>query len=228
MIFNITGSMATPVKNIKIQGLTIRDAAFTYLGTDEASRHWLPSEGDWALQRSGAVTIEGAEAITIHQNQITRCDGNGIFLGGYTRAVNITGNDLNYIGDSPMAAFGWTSPCLHADCKIKLPDKVGPDGRGGEQPRSTFVAGNLIREFGIWQKQSSAWFQALTALTTFNQNVVFNGPRAAINFNDAFGGGNHIIGNIMFNQVRETVDHGTLNSWYVEDPTSRSPTINDT
>ena len=121
--------MATPVKNIKIQGLTIRDAAFTYLGTDEASRHWLPSEGDWALQRSGAVTIEGAEAITIHQNQITRCDGNGIFLGGYTRAVNITGNDLNYIGDSPMAAFGWTSPCLHADCKIKLPDKVGPDGR---------------------------------------------------------------------------------------------------
>jgi hypothetical protein len=81
-----------------------------------------------------------------------------------------------------MAAFGWTSPCLHADCKVKLPDKVGPDGRDGEQPRGSYVAGNLIREFGIWQKQSSAWFQALAALTTFNQNVVFNGPRAAINF----------------------------------------------
>lgn len=128
------------------------------------------------------MTIEGAEGVAIHQNQITRCDGNGVFLGGYTRGVNITGNDMNYIGDSPMAAFGWTSPCLHADCKVKLPDKVGPDGRGGEQPRGSYVAGNLIREFGIWQKQSSAWFQALAALTTFNQNVVFNGPRAAVNF----------------------------------------------
>jgi hypothetical protein len=37
VIFNIIGTMAAPVKNVKIQGLTIRDAAFTYLGTDEAS-----------------------------------------------------------------------------------------------------------------------------------------------------------------------------------------------
>lgn len=52
----------------------------------------------------------------------------------------------------------------------------------------------------------------------------------AINFNDAFGGGNHVRGNLIFNQVRETVDHGTLNAWergpyfsdlgYVADPTS--------
>jgi len=41
-----------------------------------------------------------------------------------------------------------------------------------------YVAGNLVREFGIWQKQSSAWFQALAALTTIESNVVFNGPRA--------------------------------------------------
>ena len=46
VIFNISGSMEAPVKNIRIRGLTIRDAAFTYLGTDEASRHWLPSEGE--------------------------------------------------------------------------------------------------------------------------------------------------------------------------------------
>lgn len=46
VIFNISGTMANPVKNIVIQGLTIRDAAFTYLGTTEADRHWLPSEGE--------------------------------------------------------------------------------------------------------------------------------------------------------------------------------------
>ena len=52
---------------------------------------------------------QGAEGVSIDRNQLTRVDGNGIFLGGYTRRVNITGNDMNWIGDSPMAAFGYTS-----------------------------------------------------------------------------------------------------------------------
>ena len=72
VIFNISGTPGTPVSDLKIQGLTIRDAAFTFLGTSEADRHWLPSEGDWALQRSGAVHIEGAERVTLHSNQFTR------------------------------------------------------------------------------------------------------------------------------------------------------------
>ena len=96
VLFNISGTMDSPVKNVTIQGLTLRDAAFTYLGTTEADRHWLPSEGDWALQRSGAVHIEGAEGVTFHRNQMTRCDGNGVFLGGYTRGVNISANDFNW------------------------------------------------------------------------------------------------------------------------------------
>jgi hypothetical protein len=96
VLFNISGTMDAPVKNVKIQGLTLRDAAYTYLGTTEADRHWLPSEGDWALQRSGAVHIEGAEGVTFHQNQMTRCDGNGVFIGGYTRDVNISANDFNW------------------------------------------------------------------------------------------------------------------------------------
>ena len=171
VLFNITGTMDEPVKNLKIQGLTLRDAAYTYLGTTQADRHWLPSEGDWALQRSGAITIEGAEGVTVHKNQLTRCDGNGIFLGGYTRNVSITGNDINWIGDSAIAAFGWTSDCLFANCSEKLPDKVGPDGRSGEQPRGTYIGGNLVREYGIWQKQSSAFFEAIATTTTIESNV---------------------------------------------------------
>jgi hypothetical protein len=41
VLFSITGTMATPVKRVRIQGLTIRDAALTFLGTSEADRHWL-------------------------------------------------------------------------------------------------------------------------------------------------------------------------------------------
>lgn len=49
--------------------------------------------------------------MSIDQNQLTRNDGNAIFLGGYSRGVNITANDFNWIGDSVIAAFGWTSDC---------------------------------------------------------------------------------------------------------------------
>ena len=105
VLFNISGTQQNPVQNIRIQGVTIRDAAYTYMGSSEADRHWLPSEGDWALQRSGALHIEGATGVAVHRTQITRCDGNGIFLGGFTRNVNITANDMNYIGDSAMAAL---------------------------------------------------------------------------------------------------------------------------
>ena len=40
-------------------------------------------------------------------------------------------------------------------------------------------------------------------------NVLFNGPRAGININDGFGGGNSIDNNLIFNFVR-----GDLNVIY--------------
>jgi hypothetical protein len=43
--------------------------------------------------------------------------------------------------------------------------QVGPDGRAGEQPRFTNVSANLVHELGIYQKQSSFWFQAVTTQT---------------------------------------------------------------
>ncbi len=37
---------------------------------------------------------------------------------------------------------------------------------------------------GLYEKQSSFYMQAKTALTNITGNVMFNGPRAGINFND--------------------------------------------
>ena len=72
---------------------------------------------------------------------------------------------------------------------------------------SSFLV-NLI-EFN----ETSCYFQALTANATIRDNIFFNGPRAGINFNDGFGGGSVITGNLLFNFVRETADHGQFNSW---------------
>lgn len=48
-----------------------------------------------------------------------------------------------------------------------------------------------------YQKQSSCYFQARSAQTTIRGNLLFNGPRAMINFNDGMGGGNEVAHNLV-------------------------------
>ncbi|CAF4094592.1 unnamed protein product [Rotaria magnacalcarata] len=44
-------------------------------------------------------------------------------------------------------------------------------------------------------------------------NLMFNIPRAAINANDDFYGNHTLSWNVIFNTVRETSDHGPINTW---------------
>ena len=83
----------------------------------------------------------------------------------------------------------------------------------GDFPRQSHIHHNIVREVGLFEKQSSAWFQAKTAQTHLHHNVFLNGPRAGINFNDGFGGGNNISQNLLFNFCRDSGDHGPFNSW---------------
>ena len=69
-----------------------------------------------------------------------------------------------------------------------------------------------MHDVGIYGKQTSCYFQAITCGTSLIDNLCYNGPRAGINFNDGFGGGHHVQGNLIFNMVRETGDHGPFNS----------------
>eukprot|EP01047_Picozoa_sp_COSAG01_P083584 COSAG01_NODE_17550_length_1142_cov_0.935762_1_plen_69_part_00 len=59
-------------------------------------------------------------------------------------------------------------------------DTDGVNGTAGTQPQGTFVDSNFVSEIGITQKQSSFWFQAKSCLNTLTNNILVNGPRAAI------------------------------------------------
>ena len=209
-LINISGTMAAPVRDVTIEGLVLRDTAYTYF-----EPHGLPSGGDWALQRQGAVTLEGTEGVRIAGNLFTALDGIGVFAGGYHRGLAIEANEFAGLGESAIALWGDTGECLTEDCAVRLPEgiKMGPDARSGEQPHGTSIRGNLGREIGLWQKQSSLFFQAVAANSTVDANVFFNGPRAAINFNDAAFGGDVISRNLFANTCRESSDHGPWNSW---------------
>jgi hypothetical protein len=61
VLINVSGTASAPVRGLTIDGLTMRDTAAT---TFEA--HGLPSGGDWALVRSGALTLSGTSDVSIY------------------------------------------------------------------------------------------------------------------------------------------------------------------
>ena len=181
------------VRDITFKGIGFRDAA------DISMEPWgVPSGGDWGLHRGGALFFENTENCTVLDSKFVRLDGNVVFLSGYNRNTTISDNEFSWIGHSVAVGWGYTNE---------------EDGTDGLQPRFTYLLRNYVREIGIIQKQSSFWNQAKACQTVIEDNIVFNGPRAAINFNDGFGGGTRVARNLIFNQCRETGDHGPINSW---------------
>ena len=99
-----------------------------------------------------------------------------MFLSGFNRDNVIRGNEFVWLGQNAIASWG----ILDADNTTK--GYHTNSGLGGLQPRGTLIDGNWVHEIGHIQKQSSFYFQAITAQTTIQNNVVFNIPRAGINF----------------------------------------------
>ena len=192
-LFNIQGSMELPVRNISFMNITFAHTQTTFLELYE-----VPSGGDWAIHRGGAVFAEGVNGLWIDSCRFDSPGGNGLFLSNYIRHAIVNNSEFVRTGDSAIASIGSTELI---------------DGTDGNQPRGNVISGNVMHEIGIFGKQTSAYIQALTAQTVFAKNVLFNGPRAGINFNNGFGGGNLVSQNLVFNMVRETLDHGPFNSW---------------
>ena len=53
--------------------------------------------GDWALQRSGAVFLEGTKGVTIDSCLFTRLDGNALMISGYNRDTVISRNEVRCV-----------------------------------------------------------------------------------------------------------------------------------
>ena len=192
-LFAIKGTADVPVTKVSFTNLTFTHTASTFL-----EKYEVPSGGDWAIHRGGAVFVEGVDGFLLQNCLFFSPGGNAVFLSNYVRNAVIEGNEFVYVGDSAIAAVG-TAELI--------------DGTLGNQPRGTRILSNLVHEVGIWGKETSAYFQGLACQTVLRGNVFFNGPRAGVNFNDGFGGGNLLENNLIFNMVRETGDHGPFNSW---------------
>ena len=192
-VIGIQGSMDDPVRNVVLTNLSFAHTATTFLKPYE-----VPSGGDWSIHRAGAVFVEGVDGFLLQNCRFDAPGGNGLFLSNYVRNAIIEGNEFVYSGDSSILSIGSANLI---------------DGTNGNQPRGTKLIGNLMHEIGVFGKQSSAYCQSKTSETHIEGNVLFNGPRAGINFDDGFGGGHLVEWNLIFNQVRESGDDGPFNTF---------------
>ena len=193
-LFSAFGStMETPVHDLTLRNVNVTGSAPTYLDSYE-----IPSGGDWSVHRGAAVFVQNAERISVDNVKFDQVGGNAVFFSSYVVNSSVTNSDFWRTGDSAILAVGST----------KLADALSPTF-----PQNTIIDSNWIDTVGVYMKQTSCYFKSITSGTIISNNLCYNGPRAGINFNDGFAGGDVVSGNLVFNMVRESGDHGTFNSW---------------
>jgi len=212
VLVNMTGTQWNPITDVNLKNIKYTASSYTYM-----MPHGVPSAGDWALDRYGAIFLQGTEGAQITDCQFERLDGNAVMISGYNRNATVTGSDFAYIGGNAIASWGYTNETStdpgRPGVAIENAPQAGVDGTDGNHPRYNTIIGNTVREVGLYEKQSSFYVQAKTAESYIHGNVFFNGPRAGINANDGFGGGDEISYNLVFSSCRESGDHGPFNSW---------------
>jgi hypothetical protein len=202
-LISISGSdHENSVNNVSVKGLILTETSRTYMRD-----YMVPGGGDWSVHRGGTMYLTNTRNITVTRNLFTQLGSNGLALIDYNDATTITLNEYVWLADSAIILVGSTN---------------GIDGFSMvTQPANTLIQSNLIHETGIYIKQSSPVLIAVSRSVSVVGNLMFNMPRAAININDGFYGNHTISWNVLFNSVRETSDHGHINSW------DRQPFLSD-
>ncbi|CAF1112345.1 unnamed protein product [Adineta ricciae] len=195
-------SIDDPIYNVRFEGLILSETTSTYM-----REYMVPGGGDWAVHRGGTLYLMNTKDVSITRNLFTQLGSNGIALIDYNDATSIVMNEFVWLADSAIILVGSTN---------------GIDGFSvRSQPANTLIQSNLMHETGIYNKQSSPVLIAVSRSASVIGNLMFNVPRAAININDGYYGNHTLSWNVMFNTVRETSDHGPINTW------DRQPFLSD-
>ena len=101
-IISITGTQAAPVHDITIQGITFAGAAKTFLAPHQASTNG----ADWTAPRRGALTIEGAHSVVVQQCQFDTLGGNGVLWSDWVRNSSVLNSTFQWLGENGVLAFG--------------------------------------------------------------------------------------------------------------------------
>lgn len=212
-IFSFKGNEENAIKNISISNIK-------FVGTKRIlmEKHEPLLRSDWALHRSGAITIEGSLDCSISNCEFSQLGGTAIMVTGFNRNTTIEQNHFQDIGATGICFVGEVSAVRSPAFKYEqILDYNQIDKTPGPQnnlyPKNCLVYNNLIHDIGKIEKQATGVEISMSENITVKNNTIYNTPRAGINIGDGTWGGHNIAFNDVFNTVLETGDHGAFNSW---------------
>ncbi|KAH9258042.1 hypothetical protein BASA81_003605 [Batrachochytrium salamandrivorans] len=194
-------SSANSVRNFKLRNLRFEQTFATHMD----AAHEVPSGGDWTITRQAAVLLENVISTEVTNCQFRFLGGNGILVSRFARFVDIYRNDFQSLGSTAVLLVG--------DPLFASSDPYDRRVHTTNHVELVSVRENVMSELGLAVKQSSGIFIAISKSIMMERNVIFDCARAAITYNDAFGGNNTASKNVVFHTVLETEDHGPFNSW---------------
>lgn len=212
-LIEFVGSASAPVKHITIAGIDLTQTVRTFMESYEPLLR-----SDWTIYRGGAVAFRGTENCELKDCSIYNVGGNAVFFDKYNRYSSVTGTHFTLVGASAICFVGDTeavrSPSFRYEEFVpvhQLDLEKGP--KNDNYPAFCRVHDNLITKIGLFEKQVTGIELSMCYGITISHNSIYDMPRAGINISEGTWGGHVIEYNDIFNTVKETGDHGSINSW---------------
>jgi len=191
----------------RVMYLTFSGFTFTHTHRTLFTRPYEPLlKSDWTIARAGAVYMQDAENITVRNCTFSNIGGNGVFMSGHNRNHSVQNCDFTNMGATAVAI------CGDSTAARKLPDYT-PGPANDNYPKNIGVTYCYMYNNGMFEKQTSAVCISVAESVTVSHCTAHHGPRAGFCVCDGNFGGHVFEFNDLFDQVRETLDHGPFNSW---------------
>jgi hypothetical protein len=211
-LFKVLGTASNKVKYLTFNRLTFTQTHRTlFTGHFEGLLR-----GDYCIVRAGTVFIQDAENITIKHCFFDQIGGNGVFMNAYNRNNRVYNCEFVDAGASCVLTVGLMSavrtPSTWQQGVNPIADNT-PGPLTQDYPENIVVDNNLMKNLGVFEKQTTGVFISMSHKVTVRHNTIFTSPRSVININEGTWGGHDIEYNNGYDCVRETGDHGPFNSW---------------
>jgi len=187
------GTQNAPVRDVSLVGVRLACSRTTYMDHYE-----IPSLGDWALHRSGAVLMEGTRNCAIRDCWFDAAGGNAVFVNRYNRDVDVSGCTFTESGDSAICFVG---------------EYESTSGTQKPLPYECRVHNNHIHHCGEYGKQVAGVYISRAKRITVSHNLIHDMSRAGICIGDGTWGGHILEFNHVHDTCQQTHDHGPFNSW---------------
>lgn len=100
-LFEIRGTEADPVMNIRLDGLQLTQTMRTFM-----ERYEPLLRSDWTIYRGAAVFMEGTERCSLSDCDLYNLGGNAVFFSKYNRNAEVSGSHFTNIGASAICFVG--------------------------------------------------------------------------------------------------------------------------